>query len=108
MSFACTLCNSDSILVRVSYRSENKLFMGVPIRVCTNEKCVQGRGGQVYEHKELTKPPSETEMGHGKSTPEPQDEYELLKLIYEDWVKAGKPGYFSDWIGAIEDVTDAH
>lgn len=92
--------------MRVSYRVNNKLFVGVPVRVCTNPDCVVKHGAEVYDHRQIRRPPSETDMKQAKPTPE-ISEMDLLTALYNGWVSEGKPGYFSDYVGRFEDVADA-
>lgn len=107
MPFACTLCDKPAELVRVAYTVNGKLFSGVPIRVCTDPDCVVKRGGTVVDARHLTPPPSETTMLQAVKTvvTEPT-EYDLLRIIFDDWVREGRPGHFSDFIGSIEDMPD--
>lgn len=108
MPYACIRCNGPIETVRISYRSGDTLFVGVPTRVCVTPKCVEGLGGEMFAHRQINRPPSETQMQQTvKVTEDTVTEYDALRAIYDDWVRAGKPGYFSEWVGAIEDVPDA-
>lgn len=57
MAFACVHCNHNTILARVSYSHNGKLFTGVPVRVCTNEACVSKMGATVLKSRSISRPP---------------------------------------------------
>src|SRR5215469_1778341 len=112
MAYTCTICDKPCVLQRVSYTVNGFLFSGVPVMVCSNPDCCKERGATVVKSLSLTKPPTESDMRQREMNPQDpnqtEEEWKSLKLIYDDWVAKGKPGYFSDFCAAIEDVADAH
>jgi hypothetical protein len=49
--YSCVHCNTPTITIRCSYTHNNKLYTGVPVRVCVNDQCVTKLGGTVLDVK---------------------------------------------------------